>query len=148
MLLQGPWVPYSTPLHLAAAKGDYPTTLCLLAGWAQQAQRAGHQAGPDPRTIPDFWGEQLCQRRVNRTMKLLVGRRDPAAQALPVLADLAPHGLLWFPGFPCVSRASLAVARADRRAFEVARAAGHMGVLVLLSPGTSLLQVGHLPALA
>ena len=56
-VLQGPWVPYSTPLHLAAAKGDYLTTLALLSGWAQQAQQQGRNTGPDPRTVHDFWGE-------------------------------------------------------------------------------------------
>ncbi|GAB4823470.1 hypothetical protein N2152v2_010516 [Parachlorella kessleri] len=81
---QGPWVPYSTPLHLAAAKGDYLTTLALLSGWAQQAQQQGRHTGPDPRTVHDFW---------------------------------------------------------DRRPVDVARTAGHMGVLVLLSPATSLVQI-------
>ena len=52
--LQGPWVPYSTPLHIAAAKGNAALCGALLAGWAQQAQRAqqrGAQPWPDPRTM-------------------------------------------------------------------------------------------------
>lgn len=83
--LQGPWAPYSTPLHMAAAKGDGAMVHLLLTAWVQQAQQAGWvHAGPDPRSLRDFWDRRPMDVAHAAGHRSVLGMLSPSTSLLEV----------------------------------------------------------------